>query len=127
MKHGVAGGQVLLIAVKRHERTLRAQLRLQQGEDEGLEGDEAGDDEEDDGLWGGRKRAYYGDAEDEACGCASALACSVFGPAAVGLALHVATLSAGIQRRLCGCFPHVMITICQVKDLHFGITCMQCE
>ena len=57
-------------AVKRQERMLRAKLRLQQGEDEDLAGGDR-EDEEEDGMWGGRKRAYYGEAKDEACSAQS--------------------------------------------------------
>ena len=50
-------------AVKKQEKRLRAKLQLQQGEDDDLE-DQEGEADEDDMLWGAKKRAYY-DADEQ--------------------------------------------------------------
>lgn len=51
--------------MKRQEKQLRAKLRLQQGEDEDAGDDDEGD-EEVDTTWGAKKRAYYGEGDEEA-------------------------------------------------------------
>ena len=57
--------ELLLSAVKKEERRLRAKLQLRQGEDESEEDEDEADEEdgEEGAGWGARKRAYY-DADE---------------------------------------------------------------